>query len=474
MVLAAANVPAAEEVPAQPAQASPEQREALLRAIDELQRRQQQTRAEKDSVGAELETLEKRIGELARRLRSIEKERKQLEQRQAALIEKKAAQQQRLDRVRQELATLVRGAYLAGREERLKLFLNQGDPALLNRILGYHDYLTRARSEKLKQLRQGVEELARLSAELQQQRRKLEELAVEYGEERQRLETRERERKQVLAQLEQQLRDEGERLRRMREDEQRLARIVEEAQAALQNLQLPEQHAFGERKGKLIWPLSGRLAVTFGTEKIGNLRWDGVIIRAPEGREVKAVHSGRVAYADKRVFDLVKDFGTSESPKSTRSSTTHWCPGRPGHPAFRHNIASSLRLHTGLPYDWTPRSDAPLGSPLAPSARRVSRVASRLPGTTRLRFALHGGQRWLRGYGLLTIIDHGDGYMTLYGHNQSLFKETGDWVGEGEVIGVAGRSGGLRRPGIYFGIRHKGKAVDPVRWCRRKRGRKVG
>ena len=100
----------------------------------------------------------------------------------------------------------------------------------------------------------------------------------------------------------------------------------------------------------------------------------------------------------KRVFDLVKDFGTSESPKSTRSSTTHWCPGRPGHPAFRHNIASSLRLHTGLPYDWTPRSDAPLGSPLAPSARRVSRVASRLPGTTRLRFALHGGQRkydWL-------------------------------------------------------------------------------
>ena len=68
----------------------------------------------------------------------------------------------------------------------------------------------------------------------------------------------------------------------------------------------------------------------------------------------------------------MKDFGTSKSQKSTRSSTTNWCPGRPGHPAFRHNIASSLRLHTGLPYDWTPRSDAPLGSPLAPSARRVS------------------------------------------------------------------------------------------------------
>ena len=71
----------------------------------------------------------------------------------------------------------------------------------------------------------------------------------------------------------------------------------------------------------------------------------------------------------------MKDFGASEPPKSTRSSTTHWCPGRPGHPAFRHNIASSLRLHTGLPYDWTPRSDALLGSPLAPSLRSPWRAA---------------------------------------------------------------------------------------------------
>ena len=126
-------------------------------------------------------------------------------------------------------------------------------------------------------------------------------------------------------------------------------------------------------------PTARQLAANFQRRSGHALR----ISSASSGKLYAQIHHG-APFDLKRVFDLVKDFGTSESPKSTRSSTTHWCPGRPGHPAFRHNIASSLRLHTGLPYDWTPRSDAPLGSPLAPSARRVSRVASRLPGTAQI------------------------------------------------------------------------------------------
>ncbi len=95
----------------------------------------------------------------------------------------------------------------------------------------------------------------------------------------------------------------------------------------------------------------------------------------------------------KRVFCLVIDFGTSQSPKSTRPLTTYWCPSRPGHPALRNNFASSLLLRAWLPYDWTPRSEACFASPLALCARRVSSAASRLLGATSLRFALHGWQR---------------------------------------------------------------------------------
>jgi septal ring factor EnvC (AmiA/AmiB activator) len=74
---------------------------------------------------------------------------------------------------------------------------------------------------------------------------------------------------------------------------------------------------------------------------------------------------------------------------------------------------------------------------------------------------------WLRGYGLLTIIDHGDGYMSLYGNNQALFKTTGDWVVAGEVIAEAGRSDGQDGDNsFYFEIRHKGAPINPERWCR--------
>ena len=72
---------------------------------------------------------------------------------------------------------------------------------------------------------------------------------------------------------------------------------------------------------------------------------------------------------------------------------------------------------------------------------------------------------WLRGFGLLIIIDHGDGYMSLYGGNQSLYKEVGDWVGAGEVIASVGNSGGREETGLYFEIRHNGKPTNPLKWC---------
>ena len=72
---------------------------------------------------------------------------------------------------------------------------------------------------------------------------------------------------------------------------------------------------------------------------------------------------------------------------------------------------------------------------------------------------------WLRGFGMLLVIDHGDGYMSLYGHNEALLKEVGEWVAAGEVIALSGNSGGRDDPVLYFAIRRHGEPLDPGTWC---------
>ena len=74
---------------------------------------------------------------------------------------------------------------------------------------------------------------------------------------------------------------------------------------------------------------------------------------------------------------------------------------------------------------------------------------------------------WLRGFGLLLILDHGDGYMSLYSHNSSLDKQLGNWVASGETIAFVGTTGGLSDPGLYFEVRYNGEPTNPLAWCRR-------
>jgi murein DD-endopeptidase MepM/ murein hydrolase activator NlpD len=84
--------------------------------------------------------------------------------------------------------------------------------------------------------------------------------------------------------------------------------------------------------------------------------------------------------------------------------------------------------------------------------------------------AVHNGRvayaDWLRGFGLLLIIEHDEGYMTLYGHNQTLLKEPGEWVAAGDTVALSGSSGGREAPGLYFAIRHRGRPLNPEQWCR--------
>jgi murein hydrolase activator len=339
------------------------------------------TEGQRDKQNRALQETEEKIGLIARRIRVTDQSLQRQQRALADLEAERADARLKLDKHQATLERQIRAAYVMGRQEKVKILLNQQDPSVVSRVMVYYDYFNQARVAQMTLIRQSLQALNRIEREIAQEELRLQQLQAKNNNERQQLEAAQQDRMQIIASLDLQLKDKGRELDNLKSDESQLQSLISNLQEALSDLPPdPAAHEpFSTRKGKLPWPSRGRLVATFGSERdVGKLKWDGVMIAAPEGREVRAIHHGRVAFAD-----------------------------------------------------------------------------------------------WLRGFGLLLIIDHGDGYMSLYGHNQSLFKETGEWVEPGEVIAQVGRSGGRTTSGIYFGIRHNGAAVNPTQWCKHISGRRV-
>lgn len=371
----------AAEVPSQDPAHHQQKLEQLRQRIGEVQARIRSAQGEQGEHNRQLQESEQRIGRLARRLRVLAGRLQRQEARLEELHRLQAQQQQSLDGEREALRQQVRAAYAMGRQEQLKILLNQQDPALVSRMLAYYDYLNRERLQRMQRIQEELDALSRTRIEIDREREQLLSLQQERNTEKLALEQEQAGRREVIARLGREIDDQDRQLERLRSDEKQLQSLLTSLQEALAEMpaEAVPQVPFNKRRGRLQWPARGIVSHTFGEPKIGALRWDGVLIAAPEGDEVRAVHPGRVAFAD-----------------------------------------------------------------------------------------------WLRGFGLLLIVDHGDGFMTLYGHNQSLFKEAGDWVDAGEPVAVVGSTGGRKETGVYFAIRRNGKATDPARWCRRPQGNRVG
>ncbi|MCU7795544.1 MAG: peptidoglycan DD-metalloendopeptidase family protein [Candidatus Thiodiazotropha sp. (ex Myrtea spinifera)] len=339
------------------------------------------TESQRDKQSLVLQETEKKIGQIARRIRTTGQSLRRQQRQLADLEAERGDARLNLDKHQSTLERQIRAAYAMGRQEKVKILLNQQDPAVVSRVMVYYDYFNEARIEQMGIIEESLKALNKIEREISREELRLQQLQAKNKNERQQLEAAQKGRQQIIASLDRELKDKGNELNNLKQDENQLQSLISNIQEALSDLPLdPAAHKpFLTRKGKLPWPSRGRLVASFGTQReVGKLKWDGVMIAAPEGREVRAIHHGRVAFAD-----------------------------------------------------------------------------------------------WLRGFGLLLIIDHGDGYMSLYGHNQSLFKETGEWVEPGEVVAQVGSSGGRTTSGVYFGIRHNGAPQNPKKWCKRISGRRV-
>lgn len=343
--------------------------------IAKLQKELNTVRDRHDSLRDELRQTERRIGTLTRKLKELKGQLAQQRKKLTELKQREKALQQSVAEQRHFLSGQIRASYAMGRQEYLKILLNQESPATVGRMITYYDYLNKARSERIHQLNKTLSELEQVRAEVETETARLSSLREQRAREKTALDASRTDRKRVIGKLQSEIKDKDKRLGGMLRDEKELKSLIQALAEALEDIPAEpgNRKPFGKLKGKLKWPTRGPLVISYGSpRKIGKLTWQGVMIGASSGQEVHSVSHGRVAFAE-----------------------------------------------------------------------------------------------WLRGYGLLIIIDHGDGYMSLYGHNQSLYRETGDWVEPGEVIATVGDSGGQEKSGLYFEIRKDGKPSDPVRWCKR-------
>jgi murein hydrolase activator len=343
---------------------------AILKLQEELSKDKGLQKSQQNSlkkVEVELGSLNKKSLVLGKQKKIVSQNIRTLEQEEQVLNKKNTQQQQALS---QDL----RSIYKIGKQEKLKLLLNQENPEDLARILKYYDYYTQARVERILSYQKNIGEISKKRLEIKRELLALQTIESKIASDALKLKENQRQRQNVLHEINKNVLSKDLELKTLQENQTRLSKLLR----SLENIwaDIPNKltsSSFKKRKGQLNYPVKGSVKFRFGNQRAGGrMTWNGWLINADMNAHVKAIYDGRVVFAD-----------------------------------------------------------------------------------------------WIRGYGLLIIVDHNDGFLSLYGHNASLLKETGDWISEGDILATVGNSGGHNDVGLYFEIREDGEPLNPESWLKK-------
>jgi len=359
--------------------ATPAQKEAELKKvksrIERVRKNVNEDIEKRDRLSAQLRDAELGVQQARRGLEVLRAERIASESRLQELEQEQAERDRELAAERGALAGELRTAYVNGREEQLKLLLNQQDPAGFGRMLAYYGYFGRARADRIGNIREKLEHLALVREKIAAENERLKGLEAQQEKELAALRSAQQQRTRTVQAIESQIKSKGGELKRLESQARGLEKLIADLRKALRNVPVAKQAPFEPLRGKLPWPVQqGKVLARFGQPRAGgSMRWQGMMIGTDRGARVRAPFAGRVVYAD-----------------------------------------------------------------------------------------------WLPGMGLMIVLDHGGGYLSLYGHNEEVFRSVGDAVAAGDVIGAVGDSGGHNQPALYFEVRRGREPVNPENWLQRR------
>ncbi|AJC46852.1 peptidase M23 [Xanthomonas sacchari] len=386
----------------------------------EAEKRLEKVRSELKSVAEERRQLEGKRGDAARQLReadekvavtgrSLAQTQQALQRHQQTLAElerKRDGLRSGLTRQRAELAQLLRAAYAIGGNAPLKLLLAQDRVADANRLLAYHRYLQRERAQRIATLTHELQALEQVQREVVEQKQQLSEAQRRQQEQAQALQRDRKQRASVVSELDQRYQDRSEREKALGQDAKALETLLANLRAAAARAEA-ERRAAARREA------------------------------AEQAAQAKAAaKAGR---------------GGGKIPPKVVASAPPLKVGGLGWPLSGDLIA---RYGGRLP-DGRTSSGVLIA---APAGSTVTAVAD---GTVVF-------SDWMTGYGMILIVDHGNGYMSLYAHNDTLLRDAGAKVKRGDAVAKVGNSGGQGRPALYFELRRNGQPVDPASWLQRR------
>ncbi|WP_373889879.1 murein hydrolase activator EnvC [Massilia sp. H6] len=428
------------------------QRAGIQQQLKAIKREIARTESEKEDAADELAESEAAISDANRALRDLAEEQDLTSTRVNALAQEQAQLGQTIVNQKKQLSSLLREHYVAGNEDRIKLLLSGDNPNRINRDLQLMAYVSQAQARLLASLRTNLAQVEANRDKVENAQQELQEIADEQRDQKALLEKEKGRRTALLQNLSTKLSDQRKQADRLQRDEQRMSGLVDRLTRLLREQAEAEQR-----------------------------------------RQVALAAARAKAQAEEKARALARAKLAAERAERERIARQNAKPGTK--PAPEPEPEPPQVAEQAKPVE-KPAAEITL-APAAPSGAFASlrgRLSAPVSGSIAARFGARRGEGptwkgmfikapegteiravgsgrvvhadWMRGFGNLIIIDHGGEYLSIYGNNSALLKRPGDMVRAGEAVASAGNTGGNAESGLYFELRHRGKAFDPASWIK--------